>query len=169
MGDRIQKILNFLRRIKKDPVKKTKLLEDVRNQKPARLPRVMDEKIQVLSIEQNGATIRDEQWDIEGAGALVNRSRGKAADVGRYRPIKYIKDGKIIDAYLIDGDRGIGVKIDMDELVYKITNSAEEAWAYLESAKFAKTFTEDLTNKQRIIMILVGFFLGQVVFWFFHI
>lgn len=176
----------------------------------------------VVSFEDGGAIIRFEFWNREGSRVVSNNDRGKACDLGKAEKRTVIVGGKAYLADVIDGDRGVGVKIELNggprdikrfvrfqdgtelmidegkvkpednaallkaakegrieiitvdkgpltRLLLDITNTAEEAWAFLESLKHARTYTEDLTGRSKVMFMAIGFIIAILVRLIFRI
>jgi len=178
---------------------------------------VFPESAPVVSFEDNGAVIRFEFWNKEGSRIISNNDRGKAADLGKAMKRTVYVDNKVYLADVIDGDRGVGLNMEMragprdirrflkfpdgqelelppDEklpadvktqiaeglkagkmdllkvdmgpltrLLLDITNTAEEAWAFLESSKMARTYTEDITGRSKVMFMGIGFIIAVMI------
>jgi len=127
------------------------------------------EKLPIIAFEKNGSEIRIDHWVVSSTNVISDNERNKAADLGLSRPITLVVFGRAYLAYTIDADRGVGINIDLEEKLLRISTTAEEAWAFLESGKLAKWASEDLTGRSKLLMIVVGIIIGQLVFVIFRI
>jgi len=127
------------------------------------------EEVPIISYEKNGMERRISFWTLESSNVIRDNERGKAADLGKARPVSLVVFGKAMIAFEIDGDHGVGININMSTLLAELTTTAEEAWSYLESGKLAKIFTDNLTARQTILYIVIGIIAGQLIFWIFKI
>lgn len=134
--------------------------------KAQKISALFADKIPVISYEKNGSEERFEIWSLDSSLVARNDDRGKVADLGTARPVRFVNQNKVYLAYRIDGDRGIAIDLEMDTSLLKITNTAEEAWALIQSAKLARVFTDDITGRSKLmymaaggIVTLIGYFI----------
>ncbi len=127
------------------------------------------EKLPIIAFEKNGSEIRIDHWVVSSTNVVSDSERNKAADLGLSHPITLVVFGRAYLAYTIDADRGVGINIDLEEKLLRISSTAEEAWAFLESSKLAKWASEDLTGRSKLLMIVMGIIIGQLVFAIFRI
>jgi uncharacterized membrane protein YwzB len=127
------------------------------------------EEIPIISYEKNGTERRISFWTLESSNVVRDNSRGKAADLGEAKPVSLVAFGKAMIAFEVDGDRGVGVNVNLDTLLLSLTTTAEEAWSYLQSGKLAKIYTDNLIARQVLMYVVIGVIVGQLVFYFFHI
>jgi uncharacterized membrane protein YwzB len=127
------------------------------------------EEIPIISYEKNGTERRISFWTLESSNVVRDNSRGKAADLGKAKPISLVVFGKAMIAFEVDGDRGVGVNLQLSDLLLSLTTTAEEAWSYLQSGKLAKIYTDNLLARQVLMYVIIGIIVGQLVFFFFHV
>lgn len=141
-----------------------------RKSKGLSIPRVLpNEKIPVLSYEHNGSMVRFDMWESRATNVITDSERGKACDLGQAQPVAMVINGKPYLGFTIDGDHGVGLRLNLEKTALELTSTAEEAYAYLESAKFSRIFTEDLTGRQRLMFIVIGLIIGQLLFFLFKV
>jgi hypothetical protein len=132
------------------------------------------DKIPLVSFEKNGSELRFETWSLDSSNVARNDDRGKAVDLGGAKPIRVISNNQIYIGFMVDGDRGVGVDLSLDTTALstvtkarvQITNTAEEAWSFIQSAKLARVFTDDITGRSKFmymaaggIITLIGYFI----------
>lgn len=140
-----------------------------RNAKGNKSTTFFPEKVPIVSYERNASEIRIDHWIVSGTNVVRDDNRNKAADIGLAHPVNLCVFGKSFIAYAVDADRGVGVNITLDKALLALTTTAEQAWAFLESGKLAKWASEDLTGRQKLLFLLIGIIIGQVIFYFFNV
>jgi len=127
------------------------------------------EEVPIISYEKNGRERRISFWTLESANVVRDNSRGKVADLGKAQPVSLVVFGKVMIAFEIDGDRGVGIDLKLSDCLLSLTTTAEEAWSYLQSGKLAKIYTDNLIARQILLYVILGVIVGQLIFFFFKI
>jgi hypothetical protein len=120
--------------------------------------------VAVLSIEKNGGEFRFDIWNNQAPGVVRNNDRGRAADLGEAVPVTFVILGTTYQGFIIDGDRGVSLKL--DGALFKLTTTAAEAWSFLQTEKLRSYLTDNLTGRQIALYIIIGVIIGQLVFLF---
>jgi hypothetical protein len=138
-------------------------------QKKPFLDRFSSETIRTLAIERNGAVIRISNLENPFPGVVDDKTIGHAMDLGAAKPVTFIEDGKVSVGFVVDGDRGVGINLNPEKSVYMLSVTSKMAHAFIDAAKFAAAYTEDITTKERAKMIFIGLGIGLILGFFFHI
>nr|WP_321352508.1 hypothetical protein [uncultured Methanoregula sp.] len=140
------------------------ILNIVKNTKPKKEFIPGPDQVAVLSIEKNGNEFRFDYWNADEPGVVTNNDRGRSADLGQTQPVTFVIQGKAHIGFIVEGDRGVGLKL--DQSVLKLTTTAREAWDFIQSAKLRSFLTENLTGRQIALYMILGIIIGQLIFFF---
>jgi len=134
-------------------------------------------RVLIASLEDQGTRLVLDYLENPGPGCYDDASRGLGGQYLPARPLTIINHGKPEFAFLVDGDRGVPIKMEYKEpeegkpikestSILSLTCTAKMAHALIDAHVFAEAYRQRMLGREKlifIVLILVAFITGLLL------
>lgn len=121
-------------------------------------------RVLILSIENAGERLKLDYLENPGPGIYDDSNRGLGGTYLPARPITILNHGKPEVGFLVDGDRGVPIKMELQKPVdgenpkesrsiLSLTTSARQVHAFLDVHVFAEAYRQRMLGREKLIFI----------------